>query len=535
MRILGIEFGSWSLKAVELESRFRRMDVLDFHEVRLPLEVGDPKATYKVALAKLFARLPSHPEKIVTSLPSSLVSVRFFQLPIKSAKKVEQTYRFELEDNIPFKLENTLLEHHLSRTKEGTAVTAVMAPRIHVASHLAWLQEVGVDPDWLSFDGMGLINLYFASQAKKKDKKAPIEPAGCRLILDIGHSKTGFSVVEEDRLIYSRTISWGGAHLTHSLATGLDVPLDQAELLKHRLDFMASPDRLDEKDSKTLEIAIKALAPFFADLHHSLVSLRAAQKKSVESVLISGGSSALQGLAAYLADKLRKPTEVFQPLTQRPKNAEVPESGLLRFGEAYGQATVFERKSVLLFNFRKGELAKKTSLTDVGTFLKNPHVVKLLRYSGVLAAILFLHVSLASHFAAKEAESAEAEIEKVFSQTFREVPKKMRSSLVKDTDQLNKFLKQKENQLNQKIKMLSTKRTPMLSLVKQVSQAFPPDVKVDVNDLTIDDRTVAIEGVVYEGNLSGATENLKKIPEFQDIQLSQNGQRFTYNGKVKGK
>ena len=27
MRILGIEFGSWSVKAVEMESRFRRFDV----------------------------------------------------------------------------------------------------------------------------------------------------------------------------------------------------------------------------------------------------------------------------------------------------------------------------------------------------------------------------------------------------------------------------------------------------------------------------------------------------------------------------
>ena len=37
MRILGIEFGAWSLKAVEMESRFGRVDILDFHEIRLPL------------------------------------------------------------------------------------------------------------------------------------------------------------------------------------------------------------------------------------------------------------------------------------------------------------------------------------------------------------------------------------------------------------------------------------------------------------------------------------------------------------------
>jgi len=47
MRILAIELGGRSIKAVEIESRFRRFDVLDFHEVKLPLKITNSTALYK--------------------------------------------------------------------------------------------------------------------------------------------------------------------------------------------------------------------------------------------------------------------------------------------------------------------------------------------------------------------------------------------------------------------------------------------------------------------------------------------------------
>lgn len=182
MRTLGIEFGSWSLKAVEIETRFRRAEVLDFHEVRLPLEMTDPEQAYKEAVAKLMDRLPHHPEKIVTSLPMSQTGLRFFHLPIKQTKKVEQMYRFELEDNVPFKLDNAIVEHHITKTKDGSLVAAAIAPKVHIQTHLDWLAAVGVDPDWLTFEGMGVTNLYLRSLAiggKRSPRKQRIPTACC--------------------------------------------------------------------------------------------------------------------------------------------------------------------------------------------------------------------------------------------------------------------------------------------------------------------------------------------------------------------
>lgn len=532
MRILGIELGSWSVKAVEVESRFRRLEVLDFHEIPLPLEIVDPQAVYREAVGRLLARLPHHPEKVVTSLPASQTALRFFHVPIKQAKKVEQMYQFELEDAVPFKLATSNVEHHLSRTKDGHLVAAAVAPKRHIQAHIEWLQAVGIDPDWLTFEGMGLVNLYLL------DRESPGagEPDGCEMLLDIGHLKTGIAVLREGRLEYYRSLSWGGAHVTHAIATELGLSLEEAEKKKtQELSLEVAPDRLSGAPQQLVSAAWQAFTPFLSDLQHTIVAYRALQKKEVEGLLLAGGTAAVPGLETFLREGLGKPARVFNPLLQKAGAAELSPRSALRFGEAYGRATVYERKASLLFNFRKHDLAKKTSLTEVSTVLKNPAVRQLLKYAGVLAAMLFVHVTIAGHLAESEAKRAKEELRKALALTFSNLPKKMTQTLTSDPNELKKFIAQRNKELDQKIKMLSRRRTPVLSLVKAVSQAFPVDVKVDVNNLSLDDRSLLIEGVLYQGDLAKVTENLKQIPSVENLNLTRDGQRFTYTAQMTGR
>lgn len=536
MRTLGIEFGSWSLKAVEIETRFRRVEVLDFHEVRLPLEMTDPETAFREAVVKLMDRLPHHPEKLVTSLPMSQTALRFFHLPIKQLKKVEQMYRFELEDNVPFKLDNAIVEHHITKTKEGSLVAAAIAPKIHIQTHLDWLNAVGIDPDWLTFEGMGMTNLYLrglSTPGKKKPEE--IEP-NCVLLLDIGHLKTGLAIINEGRLEFYRSIPWGGAHVSHGIANTLGVTMEEGERRKQQdLNLELDPSTLSgDLQSMTLA-AHQSFVPFFTDLQHTLVAFRAQSGKNVDSVLLTGGTSVLDGLPGMLSTRFKKSVELYNPLEKEGQAHDLPPTTTARFGEAFGRATVFERKAAFLFNFRKHDLAKKTSLTEVSTFLKDPHVVRLLQFAGTLALILFIHVTVASNLAKEESVAAEKELNKVFAQTFRSIPKKLRLSLTKSPEALKSYIKQRNREFDQKLKMFSSERTPMIEIVNSVSQAFPKTVQVDVNTLTLDDRSFTVEGVLHGGELKMATQNLKEVPTFKNITLQQDGKRFTFRGEIEGR
>jgi type IV pilus assembly protein PilM len=541
MRILGMEFGAWSLKAVEMESRFKKVEILDLHEVRLPLENLDPTAAYKKAVQDLMARLPSHPEKIVASLPPAQTALRFLNLPIKQRKKVETSFKFELEDSVPFKLDDSIIEHYVSRTKEGSLVFAAIAPKRYVQSHIDWLMSVGVDPDWLTFEGMGIINLYLSSPppisilSPEEDE----DTGGPVLLMDIGHLKTNIAILENDQLKLFRSIAWGGWAITQAISGALGISAEEAE--QRKMNDLKLYERTDDgaataKGSAELtEAATQALNSFVAEISHSLVSFRAQYKTEISSIQITGGTSRTKGIEEYLSRALDKPVDFFKPFHQLKLGKEVDLSQEMRFGEPLGRAYVYTRKSALMFNFRKAEMAKGTSLTEVGTFIKNPGILRLLRYAGFFSLVLFLYVVLATPLSQEESHKSNQELSKVFQDNFRTVPAKLRTSLTTNPQELKKFLDQKNNEMEQKLKMLSKRRIPMMGIIKSISDAFPPTVKVDVNTLSLDDRAFTVEGVLYEGNLDAVSENMKKVAALSSVSVKKDGQRFTITGQVNGR
>ncbi|MBI4402715.1 MAG: pilus assembly protein PilM [Deltaproteobacteria bacterium] len=531
MRILGMEFGSWSVKAVEMESRFRRIDVLDLHEEKLPIEISDPVAAYKRAVELLMAKLPSHPDKIVTSLPPAQTALRFLQLPIKQRKKVEQTYRFELEDNVPFKLDEAIIEHYVTRRGDGSLVFAAIAPKKHIHAHMEWLKAVGVDPDWLTFEGMGLTNLYLSAHAQPAE-----ENTGPTLLLDIGHLKTNMAILDQGNLVFFRSIAWGGLSVSQAISVECNLSLEEAERKKiNELRLDLDSDELPAEKSGMVSAAVQAFIPLFADLQHALVTFRSLYKQEVQSGLICGGTANTKGIQEFITKSLGVPTSLFEPFKSIKIQEEIQQPKSIRFGEALGRAMVYARNAALLFNFRRQDLAKGTSLTEVTQFLKNPNVVKLAQYLGVLAVILFVHVMITRPLAEKDYRAASEELKKVFADTFRNVPSKVSKSLVTDPQALKKYIDQKNVELEQKLKMLSKNRTPMLSLIRSISEAVPPTLRVDVNSLSIDDRSLLIDGVVYEGDINRMTEELKKVVSFSNVNLLQDGKRFSYRGEVHGR
>lgn len=527
MKILALEYGSWSVKAVEIESRWRKLEVIDFHEVRLPLKMENASQFYKQATDQLLARLPSIPEKIVTSLPFSQTSLRFLQLPLKNRKKVEQMYRFELEDAVPFKLDEAILEHLVIKQRNGSLVFAAIAPENLVKQHIVWLKSLGVDPDWLTFDSQGLINIFLLSQSARNgdDEK----PSGAQLILDIGHQKTNLCIIDQNEIKLIRSIPWGGSTLNQALAVARGGNLETAEKFKiEELDITSK----DVSQEEAIQAVRQSFNTLVADLNHSLVSFRNIYKQEITAITLTGGTSKLKGISTLFEQSYDVPVSFLDATEALPLKQDLQKTDLSRFTECWGRSILFARKAPVLFNFRTGVASKQTSLNEVTTVFSNPAVLKLAQYAAGLAAILFIHVSVASYLSERELAASNDELKKVFKDTFRSVPSKTAQALLSNTSELKKYIEQKNVELEKKIKMASKTDIPALSIIKAVSNAFPMDVRVDVNTLQFDDRSFTLEGVLYEGKLEGVTNNLKGIPQFSDVQLETNGQRFTYKGKV---
>lgn len=527
MRILGIDFGTWSIKAVEVESNWRKSEVLDLYEIPLPLQVQDTHSCYQEALKELLQALPTHPDKIVTSLPADKVALRFLRIPISSRKKVEQMFRFELEDSVPLKLEESSLDHRICPDGKGSLVVAALAPNRLLSQQIEWFQSIGIDPDWICFDGMGSINTLLNLESKTK----PDLKSRFHALLDIGHTKTHLALFEGNNPCVFRTFPWGSSQLTEIIANNWGQALEDAQEIKHsKLDL--SKEDFGGVGEDTTEAILSSLKILISDLIHTLAGYRNTSKNEIQLLELTGGGSRLKGMANFIAEASHIETRVLEPASPFMFRGDIKDKATCSFTEALGRSQVFSRKVPFLFNFRKGPFSKNTTLSDVGNLFKNLHFKKLIGFGTVLAAILFVHSSAAKILAHKQLLSSEELLNKTFQDSFRTVPQKVRDHLVKNPVELRKFVNQRVDELNQRLNLSGEPDVKMGMLMKKVSSSFSQNIKVDVHQLEIDQTNLLIKGILYQGDISQVVSSLKETSFFSDLTHRSDSGKFEISGKV---
>ncbi|HEX9114170.1 MAG TPA: type II secretion system protein GspL [Nitrospirota bacterium] len=90
---------------------------------------------------------------IVSSIPGARFSQRTVTFPFADRKRVEKALPFELEDNIPFPLDDIAIDH-LALERPGTTaekkkeheIVGIMVPKLALRQHLEFLASAGLDP-----------------------------------------------------------------------------------------------------------------------------------------------------------------------------------------------------------------------------------------------------------------------------------------------------------------------------------------------------------------------------------------------------
>jgi type II secretion system protein L len=102
--------------------------------------------------------------KIVSSIPGNLFTQRTLTLPFADRKRIEKALPFEVEDSVPFGLDDVVLDH-LALGSEGakkdaaSQVLCMMLPKTVLRQHLALLASAGLDPQVIvpSYAGLAAV------------------------------------------------------------------------------------------------------------------------------------------------------------------------------------------------------------------------------------------------------------------------------------------------------------------------------------------------------------------------------------------
>jgi general secretion pathway protein L len=311
-RTLGLDVGATAVRGVVVRTALRRTEVERYVEATVaPAESPAARAEARAtAIREVVAACGRAPDAVVASLEGSDASVRPVDLPAAARKRIAEVLPFELEAMLPFPVETAVVDYQpVPDAAPGQIrVLAAASPRARVESLLAELRDAGVDPAEVAVGAAALEGLVALTPE--------LGGEGPFLVVDLGASRTDLCIVSKGRCVLSRTVSAGVGGL----------PRSEPELARAVVQTLAAH--------------------------------RAAGGAPVARVLVCGGGALVDGMIAWLAERVEGAPVSALALPGAPGSE--PATHPL-FGRAAALAARVAQKAKRL-DLRQGDLAYRRAL-----------------------------------------------------------------------------------------------------------------------------------------------------------------------------
>jgi general secretion pathway protein L len=495
--VTGIDVGAHAVKFVLIEVGFRHTKLLSSFEEVVPAGEAPLSERQGEALQIGLARLPAESIPYM-ALPGEMLAVRALDLPFADARKIEQVVGYELEGQIVHALQDVVFDHVVCKPRggEGSTVLAAAARIDEVGDLLAGLGVRGVEPRSL-FVAPVIYQSLFAGESTP----APAEPA-CRMLIDIGHRRTNVCFLLHGETVYARTLLRGGEALTAAVAATFQCSIDRGERAKREEGMVGSANRRPHGPipQRMDEVLRQALAPLLREIRQTLASFRAREKAPIESVLLTGGSAALNGLPEYLAEELVLPVSTYAPelgarMADPPAGA--PGEGRFTLAAAIAWAGARGQKEL---DLRRGPFQFKASFSVLRQ--KAAHL-------GALAAALLVCATINGTMSLarlnKQKDALQAQLRTATTELFGEP--RMDAKAV--TAQLRRKFADE---------MAPLPKATAFDLLGEISKRVPSSITVDITDLDIRPKKTTIRGTIDSAtSVDDMVAQLKLIDCFEEI------------------
>jgi type IV pilus assembly protein PilM len=337
--VMGLDLGSFSVKAVVVKMGLRGGEIVAFdaEPVELDREGNSSPAGVMDAAGRLLERMKQPVEALHCAIPGDAATIRLVGLPVSAARRLEQVLRFELDEVLPYDIEDAVFDYvEVGRTGEEIRLLCAVTPTEKVGDILAGLAPLGMDPR-----EVGIASLAYAVDFQGESDDA----RGDTAVVDIGHRRTNVAI-HGSRVPTVRTILRGGRDLTAKLADvgRVDFPVAETHKLREGLR------------SKVGEVLREALKPLVREIRQTMKGHLATGGRRVTKVLVCGGTARMEGLERLLADELGVPVERYgAPVGTAIRTLETalhPEDAVLGHALARSDEVARARR----FNVRRGSL-----------------------------------------------------------------------------------------------------------------------------------------------------------------------------------
>jgi general secretion pathway protein L len=292
-QVMGLDLGSHAVKAVVVRFGLRGRELVRHGAEPVVLDDqrrGSPSEILAAA-GRLWLRLGQGVDVIHCALPGEDVTVKTVDLPAGAARRIEQVLRYELDELLPYDIEDAIFDHvELGRDGERISLLTATVLRKRIEALITGLAGQGIDPREVGV--APLAYRHFVGEAAAEGAAELVA------VLDLGHQRTNV-MIREERVITARTILRGGRDLTARLAEVGKIAFSEAEAYKRQSGIAG----------KVGEVLRGALEPLVREVRQTIGGHLAAGGGRIKRVLLCGGGSQLTGLEALLANELGVPVE----------------------------------------------------------------------------------------------------------------------------------------------------------------------------------------------------------------------------------
>ncbi len=402
-----------------------------------------------------------HPDVVVSALPPDRVAKRLLELPFKDLRRLHQVVPFALEEHLPFAVDGAAVAFvRVGREGDNSLVLAASVRKQDIQDHLGLLASAGLDPKTVTITPFAVASLF----ARSRNGTART----AHLLVDAEQTST--SVVLLDKQGIPRAM--------RSISAGLITP-------------DGSP-RGAEELAPIINLMRQTMLAHSAELDHA-------------DLIVTGRGAAVPKVRANLADLLSLPARDFNCSAL----FEGASPDLIRFVSPISMLLgETPDHPVELLNFRQGEFAfRGRTRGDLTPFYPTAIL------AACLAGFVLLHLSLGVYGKVHRLHLIDRQIAKVAA------PVLGGEASGDPVVQLRSGISAMDKQL--RLLGGDPSRSFVLDTLMSISQAVPPRIPAEFEEMQIDPSGVRITGLADSfGTVDEVKRALDQSGEFGTIEVT---------------
>lgn len=303
--ILGIDLGSKTLKAVEIELGGKKPTLVNYSIANLGLK--NRRSRVKIEeqensnlLKNFIIEGGFSTLDVVTALSENEVFTQMISLPKMSPKEVSKAIKWEAQQYLPLDINDVTYDFQiLAQTETETKVLLVAAAKEEVTHLTKLVKDAGLEPIGIETTIQALSGL---SQIKESQETT--------LVVNMGAYSSDLGIISHGAVNFTRSLSLGGETFSRSITEKLGIPEIQAEeyMKNYGLDDLPLEGKITSSVEHVLALLVKEMKrsiDFYIDKGYG---------KSIDRIILSGGPARLPGLLVSLTDKVGLETILVDPL-----------------------------------------------------------------------------------------------------------------------------------------------------------------------------------------------------------------------------